>query len=49
MCIQVLILVGDMHFDFEIKRGKLSIIRAMAHIKQDDTSWKIDTLVEYKL
>jgi hypothetical protein len=38
-----------MHFDFEIKRGKLSIIRALAHIKQDDTTWKIDTLVEYKL
>jgi hypothetical protein len=37
-----------MHFDFEIKRGKLSIIRAMAHINQDDTTWEIDTLVEYK-
>jgi hypothetical protein len=38
-----------MHLDFEINRGKLSRIRALAHIKQDDTTWKIDTLVEYKL
>jgi hypothetical protein len=38
-----------MHFNFDIKRVKLSIIRVLAHIKQDDTTWKIDTLVEYKL
>ena len=42
------ILVGDMHFDFDIKRGKLSIIRALAHISQNDTIWRIP-LVGYKL
>jgi hypothetical protein len=35
------ILVGDMHIDFEIKRGKLSIIHTLAHIIQNDTNWKM--------
>ena len=42
------ILVGDMHFDFDIKRRKLPIIRALAHISQNDTTWRIP-LVGYKL
>jgi hypothetical protein len=42
------ILVGDMHFDFDIKRGKLSIIRTFTHISQNDTTWRIP-LVGYKL
>ena len=42
------ILVGYMHFDFDIKRGKLSIIRTLPHISQNDTTWKIP-LIRYKL
>jgi hypothetical protein len=37
-----------MHFDIDIKRGKLSIIRALAHISQNDTIWRI-SLAGYKL
>ena len=36
------ILVGDMYFDFEIKtRNYLYIIWALAHISQNDTTWRI--------
>jgi hypothetical protein len=38
-----LILVGDMHFDFEIKRANLSISE-LSHISN-----KMTLLVEYKL
>jgi hypothetical protein len=43
------ILVGDMHFDFDIKKGLIIYNSSFGTYKLNDTNWSIIPLVVYQL